>query len=169
MRMTFVLVALALLLTACGSSRVVREGGAAQAGASTPRPGQTLTVKRGDTVYRLAVNNGISPLDLATWNNIAPPYTIYPGQRLRLYPSGGGSTASTPSRPASTASRPSGTPATTPPPVPAPASTHTGPWVACAAARCSSSSDLSSESASPVTGSPPEPRRHRSDRRTSAR
>ena len=122
MRMTFVLVALALLLTACGSSRVVRESGAAQAGASTPRPGQTLTVKRGDTVYRLAVNNGISPLDLATWNNIAPPYTIYPGQRLRLYPSGGGSTASTPSRPASTASRPSGTPAATPPPEPAPAS-----------------------------------------------
>src|SRR5690606_33242528 len=99
-------------LAACGTSRVVREGGTPQAGTSTPRPGQTVTVRRGDTVYRLAVNNGISPLDLATWNNIAPPYTIYPGQRLRLYPSGSGSgsrTASTPPR--STASTPRSTPA----------------------------------------------------------
>lgn len=123
MRKTFVVAVLALFLAACGSSRVVRDG-APQAGASTPRPGQTVTVKRGDTVYRLAVNNGISPLDLATWNNIAPPYTIYPGQRLRLYPSGG--TASQPSRAGSTASRPSASstasrPASTPQPAPAPA------------------------------------------------
>jgi len=127
MRMGVVMVALALLLTACGSSRVVREGGVPQAGKSTPRPGQTVTVRRGDTVYRLAINNGISPLDLATWNSIQPPYTIYPGQRLRLYPSGGASTpsrtASTPSRPASTGSRPAATaPASTPQPAPAPAS-----------------------------------------------
>jgi len=125
MRMAFVAAAVALLLAACGTSRVVREGGVPRPGSSTPQPGQTVTVKRGDTVYRLAVNNGISPLDLATWNNIAPPYTIYPGQRLRLYPSGGGSTpsrtASTPSRPASTASRPASTPAATPQPAPAPA------------------------------------------------
>lgn len=123
MRKTFVVAVLALFLAACGSSRVVRDG-VPQAGASTPRPGQTVTVKRGDTVYRLAVNNGISPLDLATWNNIAPPYTIYPGQRLRLYPSGGA--ASQPSRAGSTASRPSASstasrPASTPQPAPAPA------------------------------------------------
>lgn len=123
MRIVFVVVALSLLLTACGSSRVVREGGPPQAGASTPKPGQTVTVRRGDTVYRLAVNNGISPLDLATWNSIAPPYTIYPGQRLRLYPSGGASapssTASAPSRPASSDSRPSDPSAQAPPPAPA--------------------------------------------------
>ena len=46
-------------------------------------------------MYRIATNNGISPLDLATWNNIPPPYTIYPGQRLKLYPGGGRSTPST--------------------------------------------------------------------------
>ena len=33
-------------------------------------------------------SNGIAALDLATWNGIRPPYTIYPGQRLRLYPGG---------------------------------------------------------------------------------
>ncbi|NZA24902.1 LysM peptidoglycan-binding domain-containing protein, partial [Luteimonas sp. SJ-92] len=84
MRMAIVLVA-AVMLAACGSSRVVREAGPPRAGASTPRPGQAVTVQRGDTVYRLAVNHGISPLDLAMWNGISPPYTIYPGQRLRLY------------------------------------------------------------------------------------
>ncbi|MEN1942818.1 peptidoglycan DD-metalloendopeptidase family protein [Luteimonas sp. MJ293] len=120
MRMAIVLVALSVLLSACGSSRVVREGGAA--GASTAQPGQTVTVKRGDTVYRLAINNGISPLDLATWNNIAPPYTIYPGQRLRLYPGDGRAparTASTPSRPASQSSSTSTQPPATPAPAPA--------------------------------------------------
>lgn len=107
MRMAIVLMAV-VLLSACGSSRVIREGGtrAPQVGTSTPRPGQAVTVKRGDNLYRLAVNNGISPLDLAMWNGISPPYTIYPGQRLRLYPDGsnrrasGTSTAKRPTTPA---------------------------------------------------------------------
>ena len=92
------LVALVLALAGCGTSKVVREGGAGATRASTPKPGQTVAVRRGDNLYRLAVNNGISPLDLAMWNGIQPPYTIYPGQNLRLYPSSGsarGSTAST--------------------------------------------------------------------------
>jgi lipoprotein NlpD len=89
-------VALMLVLAGCGSSKVVREAGSTPARASTPKPGQAVTVSRGDTLYRLAVNNGISPLDLAMWNGIQPPYTIYPGQRLRLYPSTGG-TRTTPS------------------------------------------------------------------------
>src|SRR5690625_3713650 len=100
-----VVIALGLLVAGCSSTHVVREGGAQQqARTSTPRPGQTVTVKRGDTLYRLAVNNGISPLDLATWNNIAPPYTIYPGQKLRLYPSGrsGASSSRISSTPSST-------------------------------------------------------------------
>jgi len=122
LRVAIMLMAVALLLAGCGSSRVVREAGTPQAGQSTPRPGQTVTVRRGDTVYRLAVNNGISPLDLATWNNIAPPYTIYPGQKLRLYPSGGQAatpprTASTPPRSGpsrSTSATRQGTPSSTP-------------------------------------------------------
>ena len=97
------LVALLLALAGCGTSKVVREGGASAPRVSTPKPGQTVTVRRGDTLYRLAVNNGISPLDLAMWNGISAPYTIYPGQKLRLYPSGsrrsGGSSGSTAARP----------------------------------------------------------------------
>ncbi|WP_199171430.1 MULTISPECIES: peptidoglycan DD-metalloendopeptidase family protein [Luteimonas] len=91
MRIVVVLLSM-LLLAGCGSSRVIREGGSA-ASSSTPRPGQSVAVQRGDTLYRIATNNGISALDLAMWNNIAAPYTIYPGQRLRLYPSGGTSRA----------------------------------------------------------------------------
>jgi hypothetical protein len=49
--------------------------------------GATAVVQRGDTLYRIATRNGISVLDLAMWNNVPPPYTIYPGQSLRLYPS----------------------------------------------------------------------------------
>ena len=113
-----------VLLAACGTSRVVREGGTTtSASASTPRPGQTVTVQRGDTVYRLATSNGISPLDLAMWNNIRAPYTIYPGQRLRLYPGGGsgGTAAATPSRPATGSAlvRPTQSPPQAPAPAPA--------------------------------------------------
>ena len=84
-----VVLALASLLAACGSSHVVRESGARGSRpvrVSAPKYGATATVQRGQTLYRIAIDNGISALDLAMWNNIAPPYTIYPGQRLRLYP-----------------------------------------------------------------------------------
>jgi len=110
-----VLLAIAGLLAACGSSRVYREGGS-RTRVSTPKYGASTVVKRGDTLYRIAVNNGISPLDLAMWNNIRAPYTIYPGQRLRLYPeSRTRRTASTTTRPATRpGSRPPARPATTP-------------------------------------------------------
>lgn len=100
---------LALVLLAACSSTVVRTPGAATApSVSTPKPGASIVVQRGDTLYRLAVNNGISPMDLALWNNVSPPYTIHPGQRLRLYPrDGSGPVAS------GTATRPPATGTTT--------------------------------------------------------
>lgn len=87
-----VLLAMAMAMVAgCGTSSVVREGGrSSPARVSTPKPGQAVTVQRGDNLYRIATSNGISALDLSMWNGIRPPYTIYPGQRLRLYPSGSG-------------------------------------------------------------------------------
>ena len=87
---------LALLVSACGSAHVVRAPGArasAPVKVSKPKYGATAIVKRGDTLYRIATDNGISALDLALWNGVRPPYTIYPGQRLRLYPGGGSATA----------------------------------------------------------------------------
>ena len=90
------LVMAVVVLAGCGRSRVVREyphrGGHGAASAlppvrvSQPKYGATAVVQRGQTVYRIATENGITALDLALWNDIPPPYTIYPGQRLRLYP-----------------------------------------------------------------------------------
>lgn len=79
------------LLSACGHSRVVkREGGRpaatpapAQAGAAIPRDGR-YEVRRGDTLYGIAFRHGLDYREVARWNGIDPPYTIYPGQRLRL-------------------------------------------------------------------------------------
>lgn len=73
-------------LAAC-SSTVVRDGGRP---GSSAKYGATTIVQRGDTLYRIATRNGIAYRDLAAWNGIQPPYTIYPGQRLRLYPGSGG-------------------------------------------------------------------------------
>jgi lipoprotein NlpD len=123
-RMTVVVRGLALLaitslLAACGSSHVVREYGSRSkppVRVSAPKYGATATVQRGQTLYRIATDNGISALDLAMWNNVPPPYTIYPGQRLRLYP---GTARATPSSSAASARRPAAT--TTRPTTPAPA------------------------------------------------
>ena len=38
----------------------------------------------GDTLYSIAWRHGIDYRELAAWNDIRTPYTIYGGQRLRL-------------------------------------------------------------------------------------
>ncbi len=87
--------AVPLLLAACGTMRssVVVEPAAgavhpasATTLARTPIPGGMYTVLKGDTLYSIAFRNGVDFRDLAQWNQIAEPYTIWPGQRLRLSP-----------------------------------------------------------------------------------
>lgn len=105
---------LLLILAACSASVVRETSPGAVRPPSTSQPGVNVTVQRGDTLFAIAARNGVEFRDLAAWNRIGPPYIIYPGQSLRLYPSG----ASASSRPpAATPSRP------TPPkpPTPAPA------------------------------------------------
>lgn len=87
------LVMLAGALTACGSASVVRSSGGTGSGksaatprVSVPRPGETVSVRRGDTLYAISRRTGIAPQDLAAWNGLAASSTIYPGQTLRLYP-----------------------------------------------------------------------------------
>jgi len=46
------------------------------------------TVKRGDTLYRIALENGQDYREIATWNNIANPSAIKEGQVLRVAPPG---------------------------------------------------------------------------------
>jgi lipoprotein NlpD len=51
----------------------------ATAPVSTPKYGATAQVQRGDTLYGIAFRNGIDVRDLAEWNSLSAPYTIYPG------------------------------------------------------------------------------------------
>ncbi len=57
--------------------------------APTTRPanaGASYTVKRGDTLYQIALENGVSYRDIAAWNGIANPNYIQADQALRLSP-----------------------------------------------------------------------------------
>ena len=133
MRLPHVLVACiaVVLLASCGRSHVVREGGSSRPRSadspvrvSQPKYGATVVVQRGQNVYRIATENGLTALDLALWNDIPPPYTIHPGQRLRLYPGAQGSVAARPAttppkKPAASTTAPPRTPAPTPVVVPA--------------------------------------------------
>jgi lipoprotein NlpD len=44
------------------------------------------TVKRGDTLYLIALDHGLDYKELAEWNNIDNPNVIRGGQQLRLHP-----------------------------------------------------------------------------------
>lgn len=93
---TLLVLATLALLAGCGRSHVVREPVRGSRIASSEHPikvsepkyGATVVVQRGQNVYRIATENGLTALDLAIWNDIGSPYTIHPGQRLRLYPGG---------------------------------------------------------------------------------
>ncbi|MGH8127970.1 MAG: peptidoglycan DD-metalloendopeptidase family protein [Gammaproteobacteria bacterium] len=67
----------ALLLAGCA--------GALNLPGSGQRPA-TYTVGKSDTLYSIAWHYGLDYHSVAVWNGIKPPYTIYPGQRIRLYP-----------------------------------------------------------------------------------
>ena len=54
-----------------------------------PRP-DFYTVKKGDTLYTIALDNGLDYKELAEWNNLANPNVIYVGQQLRLRAQGSG-------------------------------------------------------------------------------
>jgi lipoprotein NlpD len=118
--------ACALALAACGSSTVYRTNAPSSPPprVSTPKPGKTVVVNKGDTMYGIAFRNGIDVRDLAAWNGIGAPYTIYPGQHLRLFPKGSTSVVTTtPSRPIApqtTSPKPVTQPAPRPVPPPAP-------------------------------------------------
>ena len=133
------------VLAGCGHSRVVRPPAPAKQSARTtakplpparssqPKYGAMAVVRPGQTVYRIATENGITALDLALWNDIPPPYTIHPGQSLRLYPRDGhepvtkvtaSASVATPVKPGTAVTPPAantGT-ATSPKPAPAPVS-----------------------------------------------
>jgi lipoprotein NlpD len=87
---------LALALAGCVVTRteVVRTGAAPGASPARPAPAPAPgpagghVVARGDTLYSIAFRHGVDWRSLAAWNGLAPPHTIYPGQRLRVAPPG---------------------------------------------------------------------------------
>jgi lipoprotein NlpD len=113
--------ACAIALIGC-SSTVVRGPSATRAAAppaATGKPGATVIVNRGDTLYSIASRHGLAVADVAAWNQLPPPYTIYPGQRLRLFPGSGRVAQPTPARAGrSGTSRPAAPRAATPAPAP---------------------------------------------------
>lgn len=92
--------ALALALSACSTVVVEPAGGASNVVAHGAAPGGSYEVVKGDTLYAIAFRKGVDFRDLAKWNDIPAPYTIWPGQRLRLGPGAGGAPANAGSRPA---------------------------------------------------------------------
>lgn len=139
MNRIFVLIFPALMLAGCFSQQPapIAERNAApsaRAAAQPSGPGY-YTVKRGDTLYRIALENGLDYKDLAAWNNLTNPSAINEGQVLRVAPpgaaeSGGGAVVAKPLgagpavevRPLDQAPATAAAPATTPPPAVPPAS-----------------------------------------------
>ncbi len=76
----WLIVLLVLGLTACAGSNPPRKR------YFPPIHGQFYRVRPGDTLYSIARRSGHRYRDLARWNHIRPPYTIYVGQVLRLKP-----------------------------------------------------------------------------------
>jgi lipoprotein NlpD len=87
--------AASLVLAGCDLTRssvvVTRSAGSYETARTTtppPPPGGSYRVVKGDTLYSIAFRNKVDFRDLAGWNGIASPYTIWPGQDLRLSPPG---------------------------------------------------------------------------------
>ena len=90
------------------------------------------TVKRGDSLIRIALENGQNWRDLVAWNKLDNPNLIEVGQVLRVVPPGVDPTAAAP-RPVAAAGRVEPRPIEKPAAPAAPAST-TGPAIATASA-----------------------------------
>lgn len=82
-------VILVLVLGACAEFPERGAGG----GGSVSVPGGVYMVSRGDTLYSIAWRHNLDYRTVARWNDISAPYTIYPGERIRLSPPAGGRAA----------------------------------------------------------------------------
>jgi lipoprotein NlpD len=88
--------AAAVLLAGCSSrtvqapviDRAAPPAPQAAARAVDPRS-DTYIVKRGDTLFNIALDHGLDYKELASWNNLDNPNVIRPGQELRVKPPAG--------------------------------------------------------------------------------
>ena len=89
--MNYVVALAALIVAGCVSyaPAPVVERGAPAAAPSVPVAGEgrsLYTVKKGDTLYSIALEQGHDYKDIVAWNNIENPNRIQPGQQLRVAP-----------------------------------------------------------------------------------
>jgi lipoprotein NlpD len=155
---------LATLLAACANSPmpapVVDRTSTASTAAATlePAPPGYYRVKRGDTLYRIALENGQSYRDVAGWNNISNANQIEVGQLLRVVPPGadvnaGQGVTTTPVAPGSIQGQPldQARPAGTPVP-PAPTAAAPAAGAAASASTSAPVADGAMKLAWPATG-----------------
>lgn len=65
--------------------KVTSSGNAPSTSYSPPSSKYTMyTVGKGETLYSIATRNGMSVGELANLNGIGQPYTVYPGQELKI-------------------------------------------------------------------------------------
>src|SRR6267378_4622274 len=91
------IVVLALSVAACATRRwapVVDRGRSAPPAASAAQPAQPVPpgsymVKRGDTLYSIALEHGADYRDVAQWNGLDDPTKLSVGQQLRVRPAQG--------------------------------------------------------------------------------
>ena len=81
----FILFLLSLALVSCGGHHPVVPVKDDTVVSRQPESEYRM-VLHGDTLYSIAWESGQDYHDLAAWNHLPRPYTIVPGQRLRLYP-----------------------------------------------------------------------------------
>jgi len=75
------------LLAGCSGWNPAEDG--SRSGSSYRQtPDGYYRVKRGDTLHAIAFKFGMDWRNIAMWNNIRSPYTIYPDQDLRLFAPG---------------------------------------------------------------------------------
>ncbi|KDP83663.1 peptidoglycan DD-metalloendopeptidase family protein [Cupriavidus basilensis] len=150
------------LLAACASSPmpapvVDRTSGAGVAGVVPlePAPPGYYRVKRGDTLYRIALENGQSYRDVAAWNSLANANQIEVGQLLRVVPPGadvnaGTGVATVPVAPGSVQAQPIDQ--ARPVPAPIPSTAAAGGASAPSAPASAAAADGTIKLAWPVTG-----------------
>ncbi len=73
------------LLSGCGTTRSFVAPVDNLTGVAGEIP-KTYTVRRGDSLYMIAMEFDLNYLDLGRWNGLKSPYTIHRGQVLQLHP-----------------------------------------------------------------------------------
>jgi lipoprotein NlpD len=97
MRVLSILVVM-LAITACAvreprpgerSAAAAKPAPAAQRPVIQPSSGETYIVKKGDTLYSIALEHGADYREVAQWNGLTDPTKLDVGQRLRVRPPAG--------------------------------------------------------------------------------